>query len=94
MTLVSFLPRFAVMTAGLLFVGAQAKESVSSDDSIRFDSIVVVPAILSDRESIKILRCLLDRSGRLFATASTTCTLVAYLDSFVHHSTTVCAAST
>jgi hypothetical protein len=29
MTLVSFLPRFAVMTAGLLFVGAQAKESVS-----------------------------------------------------------------
>jgi hypothetical protein len=32
--LVSFLPCLAFMVAGLLFVGAQAKESVSSDDSI------------------------------------------------------------
>jgi hypothetical protein len=41
MTLVSILPRFAFMTAGLLFAVAQAKESVS------FDSIVVILAILA-----------------------------------------------
>jgi hypothetical protein len=57
MKYVYILPRFAFMLAGLLFVVSQADESVSTDYSI--PSLLL--AIVSEQESIRILRCWLYR---------------------------------